>query len=179
MNSLPRPPPSFFCFVFGRSSAQDGHEDRWGKMTALGWTRVVTALLALALAPPRATAGISRNYLCFFAANSSELTERCRLIAGDFAAFWRSTRDGTRRAIPTGEPVPPHSLRVRLTGHTDTLEDSIPLSEARRRSGIFLVSEGIPRELITTEGKGSAFPLTPTGPRVDEPQNRYVSLIFR
>ena len=65
--------------------------------------------------------------------------------------------------------------RVKIIGHADTAEASVPLSLARAVAvKVRLVELGVPSDVISVEARGDKSPLVLTSPGTQEPQNRRV-----
>jgi outer membrane protein OmpA-like peptidoglycan-associated protein len=114
--------------------------------------------------PPAAQPGpppaMPKTFIVFFDFNKSNLTGEAQGVVAEAADAYKQTG----------------SVRLKVTGHTDTVGSSSynqALSERRAASvEAELVRLGVPQDAITTEGRGFSDPMVPTGPGVREPQNR-------
>ena len=72
---------------------------------------------------------------------------------------------------------------VKVTGHTDTVgtDGNNELLGEERAIAVrdFLLQEGVPAEIITTESKGETEPAVPTKNNVSQPANRRVTVFFQ
>lgn len=72
---------------------------------------------------------------------------------------------------------------VQITGHTDTVDsDKFNLTLGQQRADAvkaFLVKEGVPAEIISTDSQGEKSPVVPTKDGVAEPRNRRANVFFR
>lgn len=101
-----------------------------------------------------------KTFIVFFDFNKSNLTGEAQSVVAEAADAYRQTG----------------SVRVKVTGHTDTVGSNSynqALSE-RRASSVQAELErlGVPADAIATEGRSFSDPMVPTGPGVREPQNR-------
>ena len=108
----------------------------------------------------------ARSYLVFFDWDKATLTDRARQIIKEAA-------DNSTRVQVT---------RIEVNGYTDTSGTpryNMGLS-IRRANAVKaeLVRDGVPANIITTQGFGDTHLLVPTGPGVREPQNRRVEIIL-
>jgi outer membrane protein OmpA-like peptidoglycan-associated protein len=101
-----------------------------------------------------------KTYIVFFDFNKSNLTSEAQSVVAEAAEAFKATG----------------SVRIQVTGHTDTVGSSSynqRLSERRAATvRAELVRLGVAGDVITTEGRGFSDPMVPTGPGVREPQNR-------
>jgi outer membrane protein OmpA-like peptidoglycan-associated protein len=101
-----------------------------------------------------------KTYIVFFDFNKSNLTSEAQSVVAEAAEAFKATG----------------SVRIQVTGHTDTVGSSSynqRLSERRAATvRAELVRLGVADDVITTEGRGFSDPMVPTGPGVREPQNR-------
>ncbi|NWH08894.1 MAG: OmpA family protein [Alphaproteobacteria bacterium] len=111
-----------------------------------------------AVVPP-AEPALAKTFIVFFDFNKSNLTAEAQTVVAEAAEVFKA-----------GGNI------VLVVGHTDTVGSAgynQKLSE-RRAANVKaeMVRLGVPADVITTEGRGFAEPLVPTGPGVKEPQNR-------
>jgi OmpA-OmpF porin, OOP family len=121
--------------------------------------------------PPPAPAPASvvqqaRSYLVFFDWDKATLTDRARQIIREAA------ENSTHVQV----------TRIDVNGYTDTSgtpKYNMGLS-IRRANAVKaeLIRNGVPANIITTQGFGQSNLLVPTGPGVREPQNRRVEIIM-
>ena len=109
----------------------------------------------------------ARSYLVFFDWDKATLTDRARQIIKDAA-------DNSTHVQYT---------RIEVNGYTDTSgtpQYNMGLS-IRRANAVKaeLIKDGVPANVITTQGFGETHLLVPTGPGVREPQNRRVEIVIR
>lgn len=101
-------------------------------------------------------------------------------------------REGGVRLVDTSRPVLDDMLKdasarptadFLVVGHTDKvglIADNDKLSRDRAARVVdFLVEVGVPRERITSSGRGEREPLVPAADEVDEPRNRRVEVDVR
>ena len=140
----------------------------------------LTLWLTLSAAPANA-----RSWLCFFDADSVELTPQCQLVLRQFVSSYPVSQrhpdgnNGLRAgSIPSGSVV-----RFEVAAHTDRNEAPgrrQALSERRAQAVLaFLMLSGVPQDRINTTAFGETRTLVPTAPRVAERQNRRVELVAR
>lgn len=120
-----------------------------------------------------------RSWLCFFEADTAELTRSCSATAQAFASNWlllqrmEASAQGERIAYPAG------SSRVLVAGNTDAVEAAGPRATiGRARSEAVaeaLVLGGVPRDVIVVCDFGASRMLVPTS----EPElhNRFVYIL--
>lgn len=118
------------------------------------------------VAAPAPAVQPARSYLVFFDWDKSTLTTRARQII--------------REAAEASTHV--QVTRIDVNGYTDTSgtpQYNMGLS-IRRAAAVKaeLIRNGVPANVITTEGFGDTHLLVPTGPGVREPQNRRVEIIL-
>jgi OmpA-OmpF porin, OOP family len=101
-----------------------------------------------------------KTYIVFFDFNKSNLTGEAQSVVAEAAEAFKTTG----------------SVRIQVTGHTDTVGSSSynqRLSERRAATvRAELVRLGVADDVIATEGRGFSDPMVPTGAGVREPQNR-------
>jgi outer membrane protein OmpA-like peptidoglycan-associated protein len=139
--------------------------------------------MAVALAClPVTAAALSRNYLCFFAADDATPSARCRGVLAEFAAHWQRMAAGTE--VPfygDRTALPPVSHRIEVHGHDDKSNSQPKAHQIALRRALAVADEivrlGVPPEFITVIGFDNASPLVPTDQ--PEPQNRRVQLVLR
>jgi OmpA-OmpF porin, OOP family len=118
------------------------------------------------VAAPAPAVQPARSYLVFFDWDKATLTARARQII-------REAADASTHVQVT---------RIDVNGHTDTSgtpQYNMGLS-IRRASAVKaeLIRDGVPANVIYTQGFGDTHLLVPTGPGVREPQNRRVEIIL-
>jgi OmpA-OmpF porin, OOP family len=118
------------------------------------------------MAAPAPAVQPARSYLVFFDWDKATLTMRARQII--------------REAAEASTHV--QVTRIEVNGHTDTSgtpQYNMGLS-IRRASAVKaeLIRDGVPANVIETQGFGETHLLVPTGPGVREPQNRRVEIIL-
>ncbi len=118
------------------------------------------------VAAPAPAVQPARSYLVFFDWDKATLTMRARQII-------REAADASTHVQVT---------RIEVNGYTDTSgtpQYNMGLS-IRRASAVKaeLIRDGVPPNVITTQGFGDTHLLVPTGPGVREPQNRRVEIIL-
>jgi OmpA-OmpF porin, OOP family len=118
------------------------------------------------VAAPAPAVQPARSYLVFFDWDKATLTMRARQII-------REAADASTHVQVT---------RIEVNGYTDTSgtpQYNMGLS-IRRASAVKaeLIRDGVPANVITTQGFGDTHLLVPTGPGVREPQNRRVEIIL-
>jgi outer membrane protein OmpA-like peptidoglycan-associated protein len=118
------------------------------------------------VAAPAPAVQPARSYLVFFDWDKATLTSRARQII-------REAADASTHVQVT---------RIDVNGHTDTTGSaeynkrlSIRRAEAVKAE---LIRNGVPANVITTQGFGFTELLVQTGPGVREPQNRRVEIIL-
>lgn len=106
----------------------------------------------------------ARAFLIFFDFEMPNMTAEAQKVA-DVAVL---------DAINSG------ATRIEITGHTDTLEDN-PAELSLARANLvrsFLLQKGVPDSVaISVLGVGAHELIVPIGPRVREPQDRFVSVV--
>lgn len=114
------------------------------------------------LAPP-----LAQNFSLYFDAGDVVLTPASELAMQDVIVA-ASARSG-------GDIV--------VTGHTDTTGDMLQNDDLSRRRAEqirqMLVARGFPAARIESVGRGQRELAVPTGPNVDEPRNRRVTVVVR
>jgi OOP family OmpA-OmpF porin len=138
----------------------------------------ISAALCLAVTttwaaiPSVAVAQVTGPFMVFFDRSSTQLTPQGAAILDNAASAYRSNGAGD----------PDYAATVIIAGHTDSLVEgsaAVTVSQGRANNvRDYLVSRGIPAEMIITEAFGSTRPLVETGPGVSEPQNRRVEITF-
>ncbi len=127
----------------------------------------VAAMPAANVPSPAPAPAAARTYLVFFDWDRADLTPRARQIVAEAAQA--STRVQT--------------TRLEVGGYTDTsgARNYNQRLSMRRAETVAaeLMRDGVPREVITTQGFGEGHPLVPTGQGVREPQNRRVEIVLR
>ncbi|PPQ29438.1 OmpA family protein [Rhodopila globiformis] len=124
--------------------------------------------------PPPAPAPVAapapapaRSYLVFFDWDKATLTDRARQIVKEAA-------DNSTHVQVT---------RIEVNGYTDTsgtAKYNMGLSIRRAQAvAAELVTDGVPKNVISIQGFGETHLLVPTGPGVREPQNRRVEIIIQ
>lgn len=118
------------------------------------------------VAAPAPAVQPARSYLVFFDWDKATLTIRARQIIREAAEASTHVR----------------VTRIDVNGYTDTSGTpryNIGLS-IRRAAAVKaeLIRDGVPVNVITTQGFGETHLLVPTGPGVREPQNRRVEIIL-
>jgi len=118
------------------------------------------------VAAPAPAVQPARSYLVFFDWDKATLTDRARQIISEAA-------EASTHVQVT---------RIDVNGHTDTSgtpQYNMGLS-IRRASAVKaeLIRDGVPANVITTQGFGDTDLLVATGPGVREPQNRRVEIIL-
>jgi outer membrane protein OmpA-like peptidoglycan-associated protein len=129
----------------------------------VAWLKLEPVASALAPLPPRpAAAPPESNFVVYFATNSSTLSPTARDIVQQSAAAAKQQ----------------HSVRISVTGHTDTVGKS-PYNQrlSERRAAAVrteLINWGIPANQIDATGVGEADLAVPTAQGINEPRNRRV-----
>ena len=115
-------------------------------------------------APPPPPPVAAKTFIVFFNFDKSDLTPEAQAVVAEAAAAFKSTG----------------SVSIAVVGHTDTVGSAaynLPLSQRRAASvKAGLVANGVPGDVISTDGKGFSEPLVATGPGVKEPQNRRATI---
>lgn len=133
-------------------------------------TMVVAGTLALSGPLPAETASASScmrgPYMVFFDAGSATLTMQGKAILDNVVNNYRLCE----------------SASVVISGHTDrngAAQANVKLSR-RIASGVrnYLVAQGIPKGVLTTEAYGESRPLVETADGVREPENRRAEITF-
>jgi outer membrane protein OmpA-like peptidoglycan-associated protein len=109
----------------------------------------------------------ARSYLVFFDWDKADLTNRAKSIVKEAA-------DNSTRVQVT---------RIEVNGYTDTsgtpsYNQGLSIRRAQAVAGE-LVTDGVPKNIISIQGFGDTHLLVSTGPGVREPQNRRVEIIIR
>lgn len=108
-----------------------------------------------------------RNFVLYFREGGVRLVESSRTVLDDML------KDASAR--PTADFL--------VVGHTDKvglMADNDKLSRDRAARVVdFLVEVGVPRDRITSSGRGEREPLVPAQDEVDEPRNRRVEVDVR
>ena len=128
---------------------------------------VVATSAPLPPAPPPAAALPERNFVVYFATNSSTLSPAARYTVQQSAAAVKQV----------------YAARISVTGHTDTVgkqQYNQRLSE-RRAAAVRaeLLNQGIPANQIDASGVGESDVAVPTADGVNEPRNRCVVITER
>ena len=114
--------------------------------------------------PPPPPPVAAKTFIVFFNFDKSDLTPEAQAVVAEAAAAFKSTG----------------SVSIAVVGHTDTVGSAaynLPLSQRRAASvKAGLVANGVPGDVISTDGKGFSEPLVATGPGVKEPQNRRATI---
>ena len=114
--------------------------------------------------PPPPPPVAAKTFIVFFNFDKSDLTAEAQAVVAEAAAAFKSTG----------------SVSIAVVGHTDTVGSAaynLPLSQRRAASvKAGLVANGVPGDVISTDGKGFSEPLVATGPGVKEPQNRRATI---
>ena len=114
--------------------------------------------------PPPPPPVAAKTFIVFFNFDKSDLTPEAQAVVAEAAAAFKSTG----------------SVSIAVVGHTDTVGSAaynVKLSDRRAasvKSG--LVANGVPADVISTDGRGFSEPLVATGPGVKEPQNRRATI---
>ena len=124
------------------------------------------AALSVALAVP-AAAQFAGPFMLFFDRGSAEVSPSGRAIL-----------DNAVEAYRAGEK----QRQVMIDGHADLSVDAeTAVRESQMRANNardYLVSQGVPSSVITTQAWGNTRPLVETEDGVAEPQNRRVEITF-
>jgi outer membrane protein OmpA-like peptidoglycan-associated protein len=132
---------------------------------------VVAALAACTLAGPAQAQAQSQNclagpFMVFFNADSDELTPQAAAILDNLAELHRAC----------GQPpmaIAGHTDRKRLSEYNVQLSHRYTMAVRH-----YLMTRGVPTDLMTTEAYGESRPLVETPDEVAEPQNRRVEISF-
>lgn len=152
-------------FVADNWDAAGGKDDYVAHTVKLGvkyhfYTPEVVVQPPPQLPPPVA----AKTFIVFFNFDRSDLTPEAQAVVAEAAAAFASTG----------------SVSIAVVGHTDTVGSAaynLPLSQRRAASvKAGLVANGVPGDVISTDGRGFSEPLVATGPGVKEPQNRRATI---
>lgn len=137
---------------------------------AVGWEQAASIVpptppqLQQQLVPDSACAGLSQEFVVYFAWDRSDLTAQSVAVLEQAVANTR----GAGCAIQ----------QVTVEGHTDSATDNPEAISARRADAVgqALMTLGVNEDVITTLGRGETDPAKPTADGVREPLNRRVEV---